>query len=180
LLQFPTTAPRALQTALPAADEALKTDFGRAPKHFLINTLKGSKMEIMVDFPGGYRVDAHFRSFTVQTDQPIKNGGDNTAPAPFDMFLVSLATCAGYYVSEFCKTRKIDTKGIRVIQKTERDAKTKMVSKILLEIQLPDGFPERYVSAVMRAVDSCSVKKHLEKPPEFEIYTSISDSKTKL
>ncbi len=127
-----------------------------------------------VDFPGGSRVNAHFRSFTVQTDQPIKSGGENTAPAPFDMFLVSLATCAGYYVMEFCKARNIDTKGIRVIQKLEKDAKTKMISKILLEIQLPAEFPDRYTAAVIRAAESCSVKKHLEKPPSFEIYTSMS------
>ena len=131
-------------------------------------------MEITVDFPGGYLVDAHFGSFTVQTDQPKDNGGEDTAPAPFDMFLVSLATCAGYYVLEFCKTRSIDTDGIRVIQKFERDAKTKMISKISLEIQLSAGFPERYAAAVIRAVESCSVKKHLEKPPKFEIYTAIS------
>ncbi len=137
-------------------------------------------MEITVDFPGGSRVNAHFRSFTVQTDQPIKSGGENTAPAPFDMFLVSLATCAGYYVMEFCKTRSIDTKGIRVIQKLEKDAKTKMISKILLEIQLPAEFPDRYIAAVIRAAESCSVKKHLEKPPEFEIYTSVSAPKTEL
>lgn len=131
-------------------------------------------MEIIVDSPGGSRVDAHFRSFTVQTDQPIKSGGENTAPAPFDMFLVSLATCAGYYALEFCKTRGINTKGLQVIQRLEKDAKTKMISKILLEIKLPAGFPERYAAAIIRAADSCSVKKHLENPPSFEICTSTS------
>jgi putative redox protein len=131
-------------------------------------------MEITVDLPGGSRVDAHFRSFTVQTDQPIKGGGENTAPAPFDMFLVSLATCAGYYILEFCKARGIDTKDIRVVQKSERDAKTKMLSRISQEIRLPAGFPERYTEAIKRAADTCSVKKHLEKPPSFEICTTIS------
>jgi putative redox protein len=131
-------------------------------------------MEIMVDFPEGVRVDAHFGSFTVQTDQPIENDGKNAFPSPFDMFLVSLATCAGYYVLEFCKTRGIASDCIRLIQRVEKNAKTKMLSKILLEIQLPPGFPERYVSAVIRAVESCSVKKYLEKPPLFEISTSIS------
>ena len=131
-------------------------------------------MEITVDFPGGSRVDAHFRSFTVHTDQPIKSGGENTAPAPFDMFLVSIATCAGYYVLEFCKARGIDMTGLRVIQRLEKDAKTKMIGKILLEIQLPAGFPKRYVAAVIRAAESCSIKRHLEKPLLFEIRTSAS------
>lgn len=128
----------------------------------------------MVDFPGGARVDAHFGSFTVQTDQQIAAGGENSAPSPFEVFLASLATCAGFYVLGFCKIRGISHEGIRLIQRLERDAASKMVSKILLEIQLPKGFPEQYTAAVIRAAESCLVKKHLEKPPSFEISTSVA------
>lgn len=135
-------------------------------------------MEITVDFPGGACVNARFGSFTVQTDQPAKYGGQDTAPAPFELFLASLATCAGYYVLGFCKKRGIAYEEIRLIQKIEADDKTKMISKVLLEIQLPPDFPEQYTSAVIRAAGSCLVKKHFEQPPEFEIYTSIPSSKT--
>jgi len=131
-------------------------------------------MEIVVDFPGGARVDARLGSFTVQTDQPVKFGGEDTAPAPFELFLASLATCAGYYVLGFCKKRDISVEGIRLIQRMEGDDKTKMLSKILLEIQLPSDFPEQYKSAVIRAAGACLVKKHLEQPPSFEICTSVS------
>jgi putative redox protein len=130
-------------------------------------------MEITVSFPGGARVNAQFGSFTVETDQPQANGGDNSAPTPFELFLASLATCAGFYVQGFCKTRGIPSEGIRLIQRMERDAASKMATKIMLEIQLPSGFPEQYASAVIRAAESCLVKKHLEKPPAFEITTSI-------
>ena len=64
--------------------------------------------------------------------------------------------------------------GIRVIQKAEQDPKTKMVGKISVEIQLPPDFPKEYTSAVIRAAESCLAKKHLEHPPSFEIFTSIS------
>ena len=128
-------------------------------------------MEITVDFPGGARVDAHFGSFVVGTDQPVANGGENTAPSPFELFLASLATCAGFYVLGFCKKRGIAADDIRLIQRLERDSATKMASKVLLEIQLPVGFPQQYASAVIRAAESCLVKKHLENPPVFEITT---------
>lgn len=129
-------------------------------------------MEIVVDFPGGTRVEAQFGSFTVATDQPNASGGENSAPSPFEVFLASLATCAGFYVLGFCKMRGISSEGIRLIQKADRDPATKMVSKIIQEIQLPAGFPEQYIPAVMRAADTCLVKKHLENPPQFEITTS--------
>ncbi len=131
-------------------------------------------MEIAVDFPGGSRVDAHFGSFTVQSDQPRAGGGEGIAPTPFELFLASLATCAGFYVLGFCRMRRISTEGIRIIQKVERNAVTKMADKVLLDIKLPPGFPEQYTSAVIRAAESCLVKKHLEKPPAFEIRTSVS------
>lgn len=130
-------------------------------------------MEIVVDFAGGSQVNARFGSFTVATDQPGSAGGGNSAPTPFEVFLASLATCAGYYVLGFCQTRGISPLGIRLIQKIDRDAATKMVSRVTQEIQLPAGFPEQYIAAVKRAADSCLVKKHLENPPRFEITASV-------
>jgi ribosomal protein S12 methylthiotransferase accessory factor len=130
-------------------------------------------MEIRVDFPGGARVDAHFGSYTVSTDQPSDQGGDGSAPTPFELFLASLATCAGVYVQGFCKRRGISSEGIRLVQKTERDPETHMAATVSLEIQLPAGFPEQYVSAVIRAAETCLVKKHLEKPPVFQVTTSV-------
>jgi putative redox protein len=133
-------------------------------------------MDITVDFPGGARVDAHLSSLTVHTDQPKEAGGDNSAPSPFGVFLASLATCAGYYVYGFCKARGIPMDGIRVIQRAEQDPKTKMVGKISVEIQLPPDFPKEYASAVVRAAESCLVKKHLEKPPSFEVLATFSSA----
>ncbi len=130
-------------------------------------------MEIKVSFPGGSRVDAQFGGFTVGTDQPAAAGGGNTSPTPFEVFLASLATCAGFYVLGFCKARKIPTEGIQLIQRVERNPTTKMAEKVIQEIQLPEGFPEQYKSSVIRAAESCLVKKHLEKPPQFEIRTTV-------
>jgi putative redox protein len=131
-------------------------------------------MEITVDFPEGTRVDAHFGSFVVKTDQSVASGGAGSAPSPFEMFLASLATCAGVYVMGFCKNRNIPTEGIRLIQRTEQDPATKMAGKISLEIQVPQGFPQQYTSAVIRAAESCLVKKHLEKPPAFETTVTVA------
>ena len=78
-------------------------------------------MQIDVDFPGGVRVDAHFGAFTVQTDQSVLEGGDGSAPSPFDMFLASTATCAGFYVASFCRQRGISLSGLHLVQRLEID-----------------------------------------------------------
>ena len=62
-------------------------------------------MEMVIDFPGGARVDAHFGPHTVNTDQSPRGGGEGSAPEPFALFLASLGTCAGVYVLNFCRQR---------------------------------------------------------------------------
>ncbi|UCH85596.1 MAG: OsmC family protein [Candidatus Latescibacterota bacterium] len=127
-------------------------------------------MEIAVDFAGGKKVNAEFKQFKLETDQSVKGGGGGTAPEPFDLFLASIGTCAGYYVLDFCASRDISTDGIRLRMKTERDEKKKMLGKITIAIQLPADFPVKYKEAVVRAAEACSVKKHIFAPPEFEIH----------
>lgn len=127
-------------------------------------------MDMMIDFPGGSRVDAHFGPFTVQTDQPP----EASAPSPFDTFLSSIGTCAGIYVLGFCQKRSLPTDGLRILQKVSRDPMSGRVDRIALEIQLPPDFPDKYRDAVINSAQLCAVKKALERPPTFEITTSKS------
>lgn len=128
-------------------------------------------MEMVIDFPGGARVDAHFGPHTVMTDQPPSGGGDDSAPSPFSLFLASIGTCAGIYVLGFCKQRNLPTDGIRLIQRAYPDSMTGMIGKVELEIQVPPDFPEKYRPSLIRSAEMCAVKKHIEKPPQFEIVT---------
>ncbi len=128
-------------------------------------------MEMIIDFPGGARVDAHFGPYTVKTDQPPMGGGEGSAPTPFAVFLASIGTCAGIYVLGFCRQRGLPTEGIRIIQRTHSNPFSGMVEKIDLEIQVPPSFPEKYRPSLVRAAELCAVKKHFERPPQFEITT---------
>ncbi len=131
-------------------------------------------MEMTVTFPGGARVDAQFGHHTVRTDQPARNGGEDSVPAPFSVFLASIATCAGVYVLGFCQQRGLPTEGIKLVQRLEVDRQTGLVAKIGIDIQVPPGFPEKYHEALVRAAGQCAVKKHLEKPPAFEVRTVVA------
>ncbi len=128
--------------------------------------------EMKVTFPGGTRVDVSYKGFAIETDQPVYQGGQGAAPAPFDLFLASLATCAGWYVLFFCQQRNISLDGASVILQTERDPEAKMIAKILITIQLPPDFPEKYRGAVVKAANLCAVKKQMENPPSFAVITS--------
>ncbi len=132
-------------------------------------------MELTIDFPGGARVDAHFGPYTVKTDQPPSGGGEGSAPTPFAVFLSSIGTCAGIYVLGFCRQRGLPTEGIRIIQRVHSSPMSGMVEKVDLEIQVPSTFPQKYYDSLVRSAELCAVKKHLEHPPSFEVYTKVSD-----
>lgn len=130
-------------------------------------------MEMVIDFPGGARVDAHFGPYTVQTDQPPMGGGEGSAPTPFAVFLSSIGACAGIYVLGFCKQRGLPTDGIRIIQRVHSSSMSGMIEKIDLEIQVPPDFPQKYHASLIRSAELCAVKKHLEHPPKFAVTTKI-------
>jgi putative redox protein len=132
-------------------------------------------MQMIIDFPGGARVDAHFGPFTVHTDQPARGGGDDSAPTPFATFLAAIGTCAGIYVLGFCRQRGLPTDGVRVVQDLDVDRETGMVRTVRLDIEVPADFPEKYRPALIRAAEQCAVKKHLESPPRFEVRTVTAE-----
>jgi len=129
-------------------------------------------MNIDIQFPGGSAVAAHFKGFTVATDQSSEHGGAGAAPEPFDLFLASLGTCAGLYALRFCQERGIDTGGLGLRLTTENDLARRRLDAIRLDLHLPAAFPDKYRAAIVRAVDQCAVKRHIVEPPRFEVTTS--------
>lgn len=123
-------------------------------------------MELEIFFEGKKRVSARMNDMIIKTDQPLQSGGDGSAPAPFDLFLASIGTCAGIYVKGFCDSRGLDSSGIRIIQKHNYNKETRLVEKIELEAHLPEDFPDKYKQAVINAMDLCAVKRHLKNPPQ--------------
>ena len=126
-------------------------------------------MAMEIRFPGGLAVEAIHAGLTIRTDQPAAVGGGGSAPSPFDLFLASIGTCAGYYALRFCQERQLPTEGLGLSMDWERSPETKLVARIRISLRLPEGFPEKYRVAILRAADQCSVKKHLAAPPAIEV-----------
>jgi len=130
-----------------------------------------SAKELIVKFGDGLQVDVEYKGFVVETDQPVRDGGGGTALAPFDYFLVSLAACAGFYALAFCRERKIPTEGLAMTMTAEKNEVSKLIDKVTISVVLPDGFPEKYRQAVVKAIDHCTVKANILQAPQFEIVT---------
>ena len=125
--------------------------------------------DIEVSFPGGKRVDASVLGRMICTDQPTSLGGEGAAPAPYDLFLASIATCAGIYALGFCQSRGISTLGLGLKQTHEVDPETHLPTRIRLELTLPPDFPEKYRAAILRSVEGCKVKKTVLSDVAFDV-----------
>lgn len=121
-----------------------------------------------ISFPGGVGVDATLGRHTIHTDQPPPVGADE-AMSPFDLFLASIGTCMGFYALRFCQERSIPTAGLALTLDPVRDEQGKLVKTLKIALQLPRDFPGKYRDAIVRAVEHCSVKRHLAEPPAFEL-----------
>lgn len=122
-----------------------------------------------ITFPGGKKVDAHMKGMVIHTDQSVYAGGEGSAPAPFDLFLASIGTCAGVYALGFCQSKGIPTEGLALTMGIEKDPTTHHMTQVSLQLTLPKDFPMKYEAAIMRAMDLCAVKKHMLSPPNFDI-----------
>ncbi len=126
-----------------------------------------AKMQVFIG--EGKKVKAEYKGFTIETDQPEKYGGENSAPAPFDLFLASLGTCVGFFMGAFCRRMNLPTFGFKIEMEFIGDPQTHLVKKILTKVTFPENFPEKYKNAVFKSADSCSVTKQMKYMPEFEI-----------
>src|SRR5512142_3231820 len=109
--------------------------------------------EMVVTLPGGKRVDTQIGKHVIRTDQPAAGGGEDSAPAPFDLFLASIGTCAGIYVAGFCHKRELPTEGIRIVQRNHYGADGSTLVRVELDVVVPPGFPEKYLDALVRVAD---------------------------
>ena len=128
-------------------------------------------MSMDISFPGGRKVNSDYKGFTIKTDQSKKDGGDGTAPTPSDLFFASLGACMGLYALDFFRKRKIDTGQLKISVELLTHEKTYMVEKMIFNIDLGPEFPQKYTSALIRAMKLCYLKQHFEQPPQFEFVT---------
>ncbi len=116
----------------------------------------------------GMKVDVLDGAFTIRTDQPVGANGEGTAPSPYQLFLASIAACAGFYVKRYCQTRGLSEEGITLTQELLPNEAGRL-GTVRIVIELPPDFPEEHRAPVRRAAESCAVKKTIANPPAFDV-----------
>ena len=129
---------------------------------------------ITITHEHGDRIAIRVRGHTLVTDQPISGGGDDAGPTPTELFVASLAACAGFYAERFLRRHGPDA-GLSITcdfaMSTDRPSR---VASVDLRIDVPGPLREDLREALLRAVDHCTVHNSLRTPPAVRI--EIRDS----
>jgi putative redox protein len=105
--------------------------------------------------------------FSIESDQPAPFGED-TAPAPYDIFLSGVSACTAYFAQRYCRKWDIPHDGISV--ELEPIFNTlHILTNLKLKIKVPASFPKDHVAGLLRNAGACPVKKALETPPAISI-----------
>lgn len=126
-----------------------------------------------VTFPGQKRVDCQTNGFTVHTDQSERQGGEASAPTPFDLYFAAIATCAGISALDYLQQRQLPTDGLNVELVATFNADVKRYDRVSITVTPPAGLSTDHVDALLKEASDCTVKRHIINAPQFE--TRLAD-----
>ena len=124
---------------------------------------------LRVEHRGGDRFDITVRDHVIRVDQPIKDGGDDTAPTPTELFIASLASCVAFYARRYLERHNLPTEGLAVEATFDMGARPARVSGIDVRLFIPDGVPTERRDSLLAVATHCTVHNTLAITPEVSI-----------
>ena len=125
-------------------------------------------MEIIAEYTGNARFDVAARGHRVVCDQPPENGGADAGMTPPEFLLASLATCAGFYATQYLNARKLPARGLTVTVTAEKALQPARLDSFRIEVYTPE-LEARHEEGVLRAVKACLIHNTLHGNPAIEI-----------
>ena len=117
-------------------------------------------METVVRYLGNTKFEATCRGHRVICDQPVENQGTDAGMSPPEFLLVSLATCAGFYATQYLLTRALSTEELTVRVSAEKATAPARLASFVIEVEAPNVDPKHHDS-LMRAVKTCLIHNTL-------------------
>ena len=130
-------------------------------------------MEVSAHYLGGTKFEVNARGHRVICDQPIDNGGADEGMSPPEFLLASLATCAGYYATQYMKTRGLPAEDLKVRVTAQKAAQPARLASFEIEVTAI-GLDERHQAGILRAVKACLIHNTLLGAPSIEIVVNAA------
>jgi putative redox protein len=124
-------------------------------------------MEIKVRHLGDMQFEAEARGHRVVCDQPLDLGGYDEGPTPPEFLLISLGTCAGFYVVQYLNAHSLDCSELEIKVAADKAKQPPRLGSFRIEVSAPSLDPE-HEAGVLRAVHKCLIHNTLLNPPAIE------------
>ena len=115
------------------------------------------------------RFTVSVRQHCVTFDMSEQDGGKDAGPSPTEMLVGSLGTCLGMAVARYCQTIGCPSGEIELYLTYQLADKPKRIENIVVDLELPEGFPPQRVAAVRKVINSCPVHSTLNNPPKIDL-----------
>jgi putative redox protein len=119
---------------------------------------------IRVAHQGGDRLLIETRGHQLRSDQPVEDGGDDSAPTPTELFLAGLAGCVAFYAARFLRRHGLSTEGLAVTCNYAWAANPIRIGEIDLSVEAPALTADRR-EAFSKVIEHCTVHNTLLRPP---------------
>lgn len=116
------------------------------------------------------------RGHRLFVDQPLRDGGTDTAPTPTELFVSSLAACVAFYARRYLVRHHLPTAGLGARAEYAFASNPTRVGEIVVYLRVPDGVPEDRLAALLAMARHCTVHNTLENPTVTRIELTREES----
>ena len=120
---------------------------------------------MIVGHLGGDRFAVEIRGHTITVDQPIADGGADTAPTPTELFVAGLASCVAFYARRYLVRHALPTEGLTIATDYTVGGPRARIRDIAIRITPPTGMPAERRDAFLAVAAHCTVHNTLHDPP---------------
>jgi uncharacterized OsmC-like protein len=132
-------------------------------------------MEVKVSHLGQVKFSIQSRSHTVLCDQPVENGGEDSAMTPPELMLASLGSCAAFYAVQYLKTRNLAQSGVEVSVTADKLMRPARLGNFNIHVVCSVALTGEQTEGLMRSVHCCLIHNTLLSPPEIKIELAFAE-----
>jgi len=133
-------------------------------------------MEVKVSHLGQVKFNIQSRSHSILCDQPVDNGGEDSAMTPPELMLASLGSCAAFYAVQYLKARNLAQSGVEVSVTAEKLKHPARLGNFNIHVECPVPLTEEQTEGLMRSVHCCLIHNTLLSPPEIKIVLAVAEA----
>lgn len=131
--------------------------------------------KIVTSHLGNDRFAIDVRGHRIHVDQPIDNGGEDTAPTPTELFAASLAGCVAFYAHRYLARHNVGSEGLSVEAEFNAGGSPNRITDVTIHITAPAALPPERRDAFLAVASHCTLHNTLSQPPTVNIRLDVQD-----